>query len=93
MLLPPERAFLLQLTDRATPSIGSFAGRLEHLASGTRRRFSGWDAFLTAVDALLAEHGGRTRRRRSVTTPAEATPVHSRARSGRTACRPPSRTD
>jgi hypothetical protein len=55
-LLPPERAFLLQLTDGATPSGGAFAGRLEHLSSGTRLRFTDWDAFRAAVVELLRKH-------------------------------------
>ena len=54
--LPPERAFLLQLTDGATPSSGDFAGRLEHLSSGTRLRFATWDAFQAAVVELLRKH-------------------------------------
>lgn len=55
--LPPERAFLLQLTNDATPSVDSFAGRLEHLASGTRRRFASWEAFQAAVAEMLATQG------------------------------------
>lgn len=51
--LPPERAFLLQLTEGSAPSRDAFAGRLEHLSSGARRRFETWQTFQTAVADLL----------------------------------------
>lgn len=51
--LPTERAFLLQLTDGPAPSEEAFAGRLEHLSSGTRLRFATWEAFQAAVVELL----------------------------------------
>ena len=52
-VLPPERAFLLQLTSRSGPSSDGFAGRLEHLSSGKRVRFATWKAFRAAVGELL----------------------------------------
>ena len=54
--LPPERAFLLQITEGTRPDVGAFAGRLEHLSSARRLRFQSWDAFRAALGELL---GGR----------------------------------
>ncbi|MFN8643573.1 MAG: hypothetical protein U0802_18630 [Candidatus Binatia bacterium] len=53
--LPTERAFLLELVDGPAPSVAAFAGRLEHLSSGTRLRFATWEAFQAAVAELLGE--------------------------------------
>lgn len=53
VVLPPERAFLLQLTSRSGPSNDGFSGRLEHLSSGRRVRFASWEAFRAAIGELL----------------------------------------
>ena len=53
VVLPTERAFLLQLTSCSGSSSEGFAGRLEHLSSGRRVRFATWEAFRAAVGELL----------------------------------------
>jgi len=53
VVLPSERGFLLQLTSASRPPAGEFAGRLEHLSSGRRVRFSTWAEFEMAVAELL----------------------------------------
>jgi hypothetical protein len=55
--LPPEKAFVLQLTRETGPSLEPFVGRVEHVASGRRVRFGDFAAFRAAVTRLLAEAG------------------------------------
>ena len=52
--LPTEKGFLVQLTRDTGPSLTSFAGRVEHLASGRRARFTTFEAFRAAVSRLLS---------------------------------------
>ncbi|HVN87637.1 MAG TPA: hypothetical protein VMW17_22600 [Candidatus Binatia bacterium] len=51
--LPSEKAFVLQLTRDTDPTLVSFAGRIEHLSTGRRRRFQKPEEFLSALRALL----------------------------------------
>ena len=55
--LPTEKAFVLQLTRDTGPSLEPFAGRVEHVASGRRLRFSDARAFRAALARLLMEQG------------------------------------
>ena len=59
---------MVQLARSTDPSLRSFAGRVEHLASGRRRRFESVGEFLEQVVRLLAEahqpRGFGERRRR-----------------------------
>src|SRR5262249_49487128 len=59
--LPPWKAFVVQLTNDTTPYGGTFAGRVEHLGSGRRERFSSGKELLAALLCLLEEagHGGK----------------------------------
>ena len=58
--LPPWKAFVVQLTNDTTPTSGNFAGRVEHLGSGHRERFSSGKELLATLLRLLedTEHGG-----------------------------------
>ena len=51
--LPTEKGFLVQLTRDTGPTLASFAGRVEHLASGRRARFASFEAFREALSRLL----------------------------------------
>jgi len=53
--LPPEKAFVVQLTRETGPSLEPFAGRVEHIASGRRLRFGDFATFRAAVARLLTE--------------------------------------
>jgi hypothetical protein len=53
--LPPEKAFVVQLSGQTGPTLEPFAGRVEHLASGRRLRFGNFATFRAAVIRLLAE--------------------------------------
>ena len=53
--LPSSKAFVVQLARSTDPSLRSFAGRVEHLTSGRRRRFESVGQFLEQVVRLLAE--------------------------------------
>ena len=59
--LPPWKAFVVQLSKDTTPDSGTFAGRVEHLGSGRRERFSSGKELLASLLRLLeeAEHGGK----------------------------------
>ena len=56
--LPPWKAFLVQLTSDTTTGGGICAGRVEHLGSGRRERFTSRADLLAALMRLLdeAEH-------------------------------------
>ncbi len=58
--LPPWKAFVVQLTDDTKPDSDTFAGRVEHLGSGRRERFSSGKELVTTLLRLLeeAEPGG-----------------------------------
>jgi hypothetical protein len=58
--LPPWKAFVVQLTNDTEPDSGTFAGRVEHLGSGRRERFSSGKELVATLLRLLgeAEHGG-----------------------------------
>jgi hypothetical protein len=68
--LPSDKAFVVQLARSTDPSLRSFAGRVEHLASGRRRRFESVGQFLEQVVRLLSEEqkpaGIAQRRRRGL---------------------------
>jgi hypothetical protein len=55
--LPPWKAFVVQLTSDTTPTSGTFSGRVEHLGSGRRERFSSGRELQTALLRLLKEVG------------------------------------
>jgi hypothetical protein len=59
--LPPWKAFVVQLTNDTTPDSGTVAGRVEHLGSGRRERFSSGKELLATLLRLLeeAEPGGK----------------------------------
>jgi hypothetical protein len=54
-LLPSDKAFVVQLVRATDPELRVFSGRVEHLASGRRRRFETVGQFLEQVARLLAE--------------------------------------
>jgi hypothetical protein len=51
--LPSWKAFVIQLSRDTTPDSGVFAGRIEHLGSGRRRRFASGKELLSMVMRLL----------------------------------------
>jgi hypothetical protein len=53
--LPTGKAFVIQLTRDSDPGRETFAGRVEHVATGRRLRFADLAAFQAAVARLLAE--------------------------------------
>jgi hypothetical protein len=53
--LPPWKAFVVQLTHDTTPHSRTFAGRIEHLGSGRRERFSSGKELLATLLQLLKE--------------------------------------
>jgi hypothetical protein len=53
--LPTGKAFVLQLSHDTGPTLQPFAGRVEHLATGRRVRFSTFEDFRAAVIRLLSE--------------------------------------
>jgi len=55
--LPPWKAFVVQLTHDTTSQSRTFAGRVEHLGSGKRERFSSRKELLTSLLQLLKEVG------------------------------------
>jgi hypothetical protein len=57
--LPPQKAFVLQLTRDTGTGLEPFAGRVEHIASGRRLRFGDFAAFRAAVTRLLSEASRR----------------------------------
>jgi hypothetical protein len=57
--LPPKKAFVLQLKGDTGPTLEPFVGRVEHLSTGRRVRFTTLDEFLAALTRLLEETGQR----------------------------------
>ena len=63
MILPDSRIFLVRLSDRVDPDLGEPVGRIEHVESGLRARFSSLDemrGFMTQVlaqESALKEEG------------------------------------
>lgn len=53
--LPTSMAFVLQLSRDTGPTLQPFAGRVEHLSTGRRARFNGFEDFQAAVMRLLNE--------------------------------------
>ena len=53
--LPSWKAFVMQLSHDTTPDSGIFAGRIEHLGSGRRRRFASGKELLSTVMRLLSD--------------------------------------
>jgi hypothetical protein len=53
--LPSWKAFVIQLSHDTTPDSGIFAGRIEHLSSGRRRRFASGKELLSVVMRLLSD--------------------------------------
>ncbi len=51
--LPAWKAFVLQLSQETTADGATFAGRVEHMASGRRERFRSGEELLSAVMRLL----------------------------------------
>jgi hypothetical protein len=56
--LPSWKAFVIQPSQDTTAESGIFAGRVEHLASGRRERFSSGKELLAAVMRLLSDLQG-----------------------------------
>jgi len=57
--LPSWKAFVIQLSHDTTPDSGIFAGRIEHLTSGRRQRFSSGKELLAVVMRLLSDLDAR----------------------------------
>jgi hypothetical protein len=55
---------VVQLARSTDPGLRAFSGRVEHLASGRRRRFESVGQFLEQVTHLLAEAAAGDARRR-----------------------------
>jgi len=55
--LPPWKAFVVQFTADSKATSGILAGRIEHLASGTRARFGSGAELLECLQRLLDEAG------------------------------------
>lgn len=53
--LPPQKAFVLQLSRDTGPGLQPFGGRLEHLSTGKRLRFDYLEEFLEGLARLLGE--------------------------------------
>ena len=53
--LSTEKAFLLQFSSETGPTSEPFVGRVEHLASGRRIRFTNVAGFRAALIRLLTE--------------------------------------
>jgi hypothetical protein len=53
--LPAWKAFVVQFSREAPAAGGSFSGRIEHLSSGRRSRFSSREELLAALEGLLEE--------------------------------------
>lgn len=53
--LPTGKAFVLHLSHDTGPTLEPFAGRVEHLATGRRVRFTTFEDFRAAVIRLLSE--------------------------------------
>jgi hypothetical protein len=55
--LPAWKAFVVQFTRDTNPPAGNFSGRVEHLSSGRRARFSSKRELLAGLEKLLEEIG------------------------------------
>jgi hypothetical protein len=55
--LPAWKAFVVQFSRDANARAGIFSGRVEHLSSGRRARFSSTDELLAVLAKLLDEIG------------------------------------
>jgi len=51
--LPADHAFVVQVCAQMPPASGHFEGRVEHLVSGTARRFESWDDLRRIIEELL----------------------------------------
>jgi hypothetical protein len=58
-ILPPQRAFVLQLQVDAQVGPHSLAGRLEHTTSGRATRFGSLDELLALIARTLEATAGR----------------------------------
>lgn len=54
-MLPPWKAFVVQLSEATNARSGVFAGRVEHLNSGRRARFESSQELLDLLTRLLDE--------------------------------------
>jgi hypothetical protein len=52
--LSPQRAFVIQLHDGATPRRDRWTGRVEHVISGQAALFGSLDELLTFIEQVLA---------------------------------------
>jgi hypothetical protein len=55
--LPAWKAFVVQFSRETGPTPGVFSGRVEHLSSGQRVRFSSGEELLAILGKLLGELG------------------------------------
>ena len=55
--LPAWKAFVVQFSREADAQAGTFSGRLEHLDSGCRARFTSAEELVTILQKFLAEIG------------------------------------
>lgn len=55
--LPAWKAFVVQFSREAGTPAGIFSGRVEHLSSGRRARFSSEEELLTVLGKLLDDLG------------------------------------
>jgi hypothetical protein len=53
--LPAWKAFVVQFSRETGPCPGVFSGRVEHLSSGRRARFSSGEELLATLGKLLDE--------------------------------------
>ena len=60
--LPTENAFLVQLAEGVDPVRGELAGRVEHLESGQRARFSSREELFAVFARMLAQKSNRKER-------------------------------
>jgi hypothetical protein len=52
--LPYAKAFVVQFSEETDPRLGTAAGRIEHLQTGRRSRFTSVDELLSRLMAMLA---------------------------------------
>ena len=53
--MPARRAFVVQMSSEARPSLGRFEGRVEHLKSGRVERFSAEEDLIRFLAEILLE--------------------------------------
>jgi hypothetical protein len=51
--LPVWKAFVVQFTRETTSETGTFSGRIEHLSSGRRTRFSSQQELIAVLEKML----------------------------------------